>query len=99
MIYATRVLIPEGWDEGNLVKKKMFVGTHIESEYELIPVRAKKLRDILPKVLKVAMERQAKVYHETVTMNSPEVKAFSDFVELAEKKEREGKKVYICVSY
>jgi hypothetical protein len=66
----------------------MFVGTHIESEYELIPVRAKKLRDILPKVLKVAMERQAKLYHENATINSPAVKAFSDFVELAEKKER-----------
>jgi len=29
----------------------------------------------------------------------PAVKAFSDFVELAEKKEREGKKLYIDVSW
>jgi len=57
------------------------------------------LRDRLPEVLKVAMERGEKVYHEKLTMDSPYVKAFSDFVELAEKKEREGKKVYICVSY
>jgi len=45
------------------------------------------------------MERGEKVYHEKLTMDSPYVKAFSDFVELAEKKEREGKKLYICVSY
>ena len=32
-------------------------------------------------------------------MDSPYVKAFSDFVELAEQKEREGKKLYICVTY
>jgi len=32
-------------------------------------------------------------------MDSPEVKAFSDFVELAEQKEKEGKRLYICVSY
>jgi len=98
--YATSVLIDEGVDENVTVeKKRMFVGTHIESEYELIPVRARKLRDILPKVLKVAMERQAKLYHENATIDSPEIRAFSDFVELAEKKEKEGKKLYISVSY
>jgi len=45
------------------------------------------------------MERQAKVYRGNARMDSPEVKAFSDFVELAEKKEREGKKLYLDVSW
>ena len=47
----------------------------------------------------MAIERAAKIYHVTATMESPEVKAFSDFVNFAEQKEKEGKKLYLDVSW
>jgi hypothetical protein len=97
--YATWTLL-EGLDpDSKYEKKRVFVGSPHETEIVVAPVTAKNLRDRLPEVLKVAIERAAKVYHETATMDSQEVKAFSDFVELAEQKERAGKKLYICVSY
>ena len=71
-------------------------GTPSETEFFVVPVTAKMLRDRLPEVLATAMERGEKVYHETARMDSPEIKAFSDFVELAEKKERGARSYTSC---
>jgi len=49
------------------------VGAPSETEFFVVPVTAKMLRDRLPEVLATAMERGEKVY-EKLTMDSPAVK-------------------------
>jgi hypothetical protein len=84
--YATKVLFPEGWMDG-------------EYDNELgIPIKAITLRERLPATIIAAIERASIVYHEEIDENAPEVKAFKDFVELAERVEANGKQVYIYVS-
>ncbi len=84
--YATQVLFPEAW-------------TARKQDEELgLPVKAATLRKRLPDVIKTAIERGRIIYGQELTESSLEIKSFKDFVELAERIEASGKKVYISVS-
>lgn len=63
-------------------------------------IPASVLRERLPFAVKLAIHREREIYHNPADENHPVVKAFVDFVELAEKKEAEtGEPVEIEVSY
>ena len=83
--YVTRFLVAEAFDE-------------TKGCQAIIP--AKVLRERLPEAIRLAIQRASVVYHETLTENSPRVKAFADFVQLAERMEkRTGKPVTIQASW
>lgn len=86
--YATRVLVPEAFTKGD------------ESTDGWVSIPASVLRERLQEVVKVAIEREEKVYDNKVDRTSPTVKSYIDFVELCERKEREtGEPVEVYVSY
>jgi len=70
-----------------------------ESEEESVAIPASVLRSRLPEVIKIVIERENLVYGRVVDENDAVVKAFVDFVELAEKKEKDGISVTYYVSY
>ena len=62
-------------------------------------IEAQVLRERLPHALKLAKERNKAVYKQESDDGDPVIKAFSDFVELAERKEKlTGEPVVIRVS-
>lgn len=78
---------------------KILVPEAFESDGE-IEISADKLKKRLPKVLETARKRSLKIYNKETSEEDPEIKAFSDFVSLAEAKEKElGKPVRIYASY
>jgi hypothetical protein len=83
--YGTQKLAPECW----------------ASDENHVAIPAATLRERLPGVLETVKERSAKVYPGTSEKELAEVqKAFSDFVELAEIKEREtGQPCTVVASY
>jgi hypothetical protein len=83
--YATRVLAPEAF----------------ESDDNEAQIPAHNLRERLPEVINTAMQRERQVYNNMeVTKSDPVIKAYTDFVELAEKKEQEtGEPVVVVASY
>jgi hypothetical protein len=82
--YATRVLVKEGFesDDGNAI------------------ISAATLRERLPATLVAARERECKVYNKGMPLDGDPItlQAFIDFVELAEKKEREHGSISVYVS-
>lgn len=65
-----------------------------------VPIPAKVLRERLNEAVKMAVKRQKLVYKVKATKKSAEVKAFIDFVKLAERKEEEtGQPVEIYASF
>lgn len=67
------------------------------AEGKAVEIQAATLRSRLPEVLVLVRERSRKIYHERA---AKAVKAFVDFVELAERKEKEtGHPVLIEASY
>lgn len=84
--YATKVLVPEAFDA---------------SKENGIAIAAEELRKRLPEAKKAAITRLREIYKEPFAdENHKEVKSFADFVELAEKKEKEtGTPVKIIVSW
>lgn len=88
--YATQVLLPEG-----------FKDDLTQEEYEAgIPIPAAVLRARLPETLLTAAQRSEKVYGEKLDENDPVLRAFIEFVELAERKEAEtGEPARVRVSY
>jgi len=63
-------------------------------------IPAKVLRERLPEAMRLAIQRAKRIYREDLTEQSPEVSTFADFVELAERREREtGKPVTILASW
>lgn len=82
---------------GDPYATKVLVPEAFEQEAE-IPVSL--LKERLPETIKAAIERNEKIYKKKTDENSPEVKAYKDFVSLAEMKEKElGKPVRIYASY
>jgi hypothetical protein len=82
--YATRILVPESF----------------ESENGEAEIRASVLRERLPLAMETVINRALVVYKEKINESDPSVKAFSDFVELAERKEKEtGEPVTIIASH
>jgi hypothetical protein len=85
--YATHLLVPEAFDDTS-------------EEGARIP--AVTLRERLPATLKLARERQVRVYNEKPFSAETKrvLKSFSDFVALCERKEREtGEPCRISASY
>ncbi len=70
-----------------------------ESEDGTARIPASVLRSRLPEVIKIVIEREASIYGNQVDENAPVVRSFVEFVELAEKKEREGITPVFIVSY
>jgi hypothetical protein len=82
--YATRILVREAFDA--------------EDHEALIP--AEVMRDRLPIVTAAVIARGKLIYHEELSVDSPEVRAFENFVELCARKEAEtGKPCRIVASY
>lgn len=84
--YATRYLVPEAFDSPN-------------GEAQ---IPASVLRERLPETIKLAKEREQKVYGRKgdIPDDDPTVQGFVDFVELCECKEEEtGEPVTIIASY
>lgn len=83
--YATRILAPEAF----------------EAEEAEADIPAATMRERLPKVIEMAIQRERTVYDNTeVSERDPVVQSFVQFVELAESKEREtGKPCRVIASY
>lgn len=84
--YATRYLVKEAF----------------ESPRNTANIPARVLRERLPRTLELAKMRLTCVYRvkRHISDNHPEIKSFSDFVELCERKEQEtGKPCTIIASY
>lgn len=92
--YATKVLAPECWTEA---QKDQDDDSEIPSGVQ-IPVAT--LKERLPRVIETAIQREKLVYNNEVTEDSDMVKAFVDFVELAEEKEKlKGEPCWVYSSY
>ena len=73
--YATRVLVPEAFEE---------------SAADGVPIPAARLRERLPQALQTAIERERQLYGDaSASESSPPVKSFADFVALCERMEAE----------
>jgi hypothetical protein len=67
---------------------------------EPVAIPAALLRERLPETIKTAIERERLIYGNRVTKDAPIIRAFSDFVELCERKEGEaGQPCAIRASY
>lgn len=84
--YVTRFLVEEAFSS--------------DASIDGVPIPAAVLRQRLPGAIRLAIQRGSAVYKEQLTENDPAVRAFIDFVELAERKEKEmGEAVCIIASY
>ena len=82
--YATRVLLPEAF----------------AAKGEPVAIPAALLRERLPGTIETAIERERLIYGNRVTKSAPIIRAFSNFVELCERKEAEaGQPCTIRASY
>lgn len=81
--YATMTLVPEAFD----------------AHGDPVHIPAKTLRDRLPKTMKAAMQRERDIYRQTPNEDSPAIRSFVEFVELAEQLEADGKSFTIRASY
>ena len=70
-----------------------------ESEEGEASIPSDVLRERLPETLKLHIRRSKDIYGEDVKETDPSAKAFTDFVELAEKLTMEGKPPSIIASY
>jgi hypothetical protein len=91
--YATRVLVPEAFEDEALAldEEQYMVGA---------PIPASVLRERLPAAIAAAIRREREIYKRKAGPGSRTVKAFENFVRLAEKKEKEtGEPVKIAASW
>ena len=82
--YATHFLVKEAFDSST------------PDEGATIPCNV--LRERLPETLKLHIQRHKNIYKEDVKEDDPSAKAFTDFVELAERLETAGKNPTIITS-
>lgn len=81
--YATMELVPEAF----------------KAHGEPVHIPAATLRERLPKVMKAAMRRERDIYRQEVNEDSPAVRSFVEFVELAERLEAEGQAPTVRASF
>ena len=81
--YATEYLVKEAFESGG---GEAYIPSTV-------------LRERLQETLKLHIERSRKIYREDVKETDPSAKAFTDFVELAEKMTAEGNPPSIIASY
>jgi len=82
---------------GNPYATKYLVQEAFESEGVQIPCNV--LRERLPKTLKLHIQREKDIYGEDVKETDPSAKAFTDFVDLAERLTQERKNPTIYASW
>tara|TARA_R110000824_G_scaffold30846_2_gene100957 strand:+ start:963 stop:1334 length:372 start_codon:yes stop_codon:yes gene_type:complete len=82
-IFATKYLVKEAFEKGA----------------DEVHIPAKELRKRLPLTKDIAIQREKEVYKEEITEDDAIVKAFEDFVRLAEALEEEGRKPKVYASY
>ena len=87
--YATQLLAPEAFTAAMSPDHARGCGLDVD-HMGAVHVQAATLRRRLPDTCEVVIRRARKVYGEELTPDSPEVRAFIDFVELAERLERRG---------
>jgi len=107
--YATETLVFDAfeWTEniGNLMSNAEANGSELDDDLvnllaRGVPMRAEALRERLPDALRKAQERIDTVYPDTPTdLAEKQLQAYTDFVELAERKQAEGKNIYVYASY
>ena len=107
--YATHTLVPEAFEWTDNINRLMVNAGHNGSELDDdlmnllargVPIRAEALRERLPDALRKAQERIDKIYPDTPTdLAEKQLQAYTDFVELAERKQAEGKNIYVYASY
>ena len=107
--YATEVLVPDAFQWTENINRLMVNAGHNGSELDDnlmnllsrgVPMQAKALRERLPDALRKAQERIDKIYPDTPTdLAEKQLQAYTDFVELAEAKQAEGKNIYVYASY
>jgi hypothetical protein len=66
---------------------------------EAVRIPAWVLRNRLPAALSTALERALRVYRERLSNDAPELRAFVDFVELAERLEAEEREPRVLASW
>ena len=88
--YATRVLVPEAFDPTPALDV---------DEEGAVRIPAWVLRNRLPAALSAARERALQVYGERLSTDAPELRAFVDFVELAERLEAAGRQPRVLASW
>jgi hypothetical protein len=98
--YATKVLLPECFGLPVEDPQDRGLVNPVNDEDRTFEYPYWVLRRRLELTLATAKERSIRVYQEPSEDDSPQIKAFTDFVELAERKEKEtGKPVTIYASY
>ncbi|MDA1196061.1 MAG: hypothetical protein O2894_12895 [Planctomycetota bacterium] len=97
--YATRVLVPEAFTVREIgYQAAAACGLDVDRTGAVrIPVAM--LRARLADTGAVAIARGQRVYGQRLTADSPEVRAFVEFVELTERLEREGREPRVLASY
>lgn len=97
--YATQVLVPEAFHCAQLgVEAARAAGFDVD-EMAAVHIPAATLRGRLEAVCGVVIARAAKVYDDQLTPDSPEVRAFVEFVELAERLQGEGRCPRVFASF
>lgn len=82
--YATKELVPEAFDD---------------DEGEGVYIPAKTLRDRLPVTMKEALRREREIYKNPANEDSPAVRSFVEFVELAERLDADNVPYKIIASW
>ena len=85
--YATQVLVPEAFHCAQLGAAAAQEAGYDSDDMGAVHIPAATLRGRLEAVCGLVIKRAAKVYGQSLAPESPEVKAFVDFVELAERQE------------
>ncbi len=97
--YATQLLVPEAFHTQQLgVTAARDAGFDVD-ERAAVYIAGATLRGRLEAVCGVVIRRAAKVYGDALTLDSPEVRAFVDFVSLVERLEREGRCPRVFASF
>lgn len=97
--YATHVLVPEAFHCAQMGSAAARAAGFDVDEAAAVHIPAATLRGRLEAVCGVVIKRGARVYGDALTRDSPEVRAFIDFVELAERLEREDRHPRVFASF
>ncbi len=88
--YATRVLVPEAFEAAMLRPEEAREAGLDVDERRAVHIPAATLSGRLEATCSAAITRAQRVYGCVLTADSPEVRAFIDFVELATRLEQQG---------
>lgn len=83
---------------GDPYATRVLVPEAFESD-EAVRIPASVLRNRLAAALSTARERALRVYGERLSTDAPELRAFADFVALAERLEAEGRRPRVLASW